>query len=274
MNTNAVQELDRFDSLDFENKKRVLQDAFDDLSVPSFYGGPRIPDTFIPEGEPYVRGLEQNELVKRFMAKDAFRLLPEREASKMDPEKVQAERSRRLLLQKRMRSGALSAENLKASQEESPSFGNYLSLSSRGYPLNSLSSKEIHLCQNFVPCLSEALARRHPSYKDALILLFRYANGLPFTRKSEKYSMRRLGYFIRLRQVLKEQSVPLITKESIAQIDGQTTGTATDVEVLKLLRLHQWEAVHRSQMMSIFLSVITGLMAFLFWRVRPRKKKV
>lgn len=268
INTPAVEKLDRFEELNFQEKSVVLREAFSDLSVPSFYGGPRVPESLLPEGEPYVQNLSEKELVDRFIAKDAFSLLPQHEAASMPQEHVKAEKTRRSILYSKIRRKALSPKDIEASKGHAPLFANYLSLELRNYPIHSVTDDEIKLCQSYTPCLSGALGRRHPSHQGTLKVLYHYANQRPFTKKSEKFMGRRLGFFTRARHILIERGIPPSSKQAIAQINRETSATGTDVAILKLLRLHQWEALHRSQVMSIFLSVITGLLTLLFWRNR------
>ena len=155
-----------------------------------------IPESLLPDGELYVRAMSEDDLVKLFIAKDTFKLLTQQEASKIAPKEIQAERTRRQVLYSKMRRKKLKLEDVEAFKSHAPLFANYLSLELRGYPIHSVSDREINLCQSYAPCLSGALGRRHPSHLGTLKLLYHYANQRPFTKKSEKFMGRRLGYFI------------------------------------------------------------------------------
>ena len=268
LETEAVGKLESFQSLEFPEQVRILEDAFSDLSTPSFYGGPHIPDSLVPENELYVKGLSEDDLVRRFISKDAFNLISSGELATIPPENVQAERTRRKLLLTKMRRKNLTAEELKSFEKQAPLFANYLSLALRGYPVHSLTEDELDKCQRYTPCLAGALSRRHPSETGSLKVLFQYANNRPFSKKSEKFMKQRLGYFIRARQVLRSHNIAPFSREHVAQRSGQSSSTGSDVEVLRFLQLHHWEALDRSRTMSIFLTLVCGALGLLFWRNR------
>ena len=230
----------QLEALSKEKRDEVFHDAFDRVRKPHLLSGIYVPTSLIPEESPWLSGVSEEDVIAAFTHSPTITVPPN---------------DQRWIIQ--AKKGRVDRAALTRLLQQDPQLANTVHLIAPTTAPSDLDKEQHLLCRQSPQCLRQVLHTRHIHHYNALVLLYRFANGHGFSDGTVQFARLNPGFYLAARSQANQMGFGPVPREAQA--------------VLSIHQLQQ-SSVRSMRVTAIFFAVgLVGLTLMWFFRRRARE---